>query len=64
MSFSGEVKKELYERISPARHCQLAEISAIITFCGKIIVDKEQRLVLKLQTENKSLTKKIFLLFQ
>ena len=64
MSFSGEVKKELYERISPARHCQLAEISAIITFCGKIIVDKEQRLVLKLQTENKSLTKKIFILFQ
>lgn len=64
MSFSGEVKKELYERISPARHCQLAEISAIITFCGKIIVDKEQRIVLKLQTENKSLTKKIFILFQ
>ena len=64
MSFSGEVKKELYERISPPRHCKLAEISAIITFCGKIIVDKEQRLVLKLQTENKSLTKKIFILFQ
>ncbi len=63
MSFSGEVKKELYERISPARHCQLAELSAIITFCGKIVVDKEQNFVLKLQTESKSLTKKISILF-
>ena len=30
MSFSGEVKKELCEQISPARHCRLAEISAYI----------------------------------
>ena len=64
MSFSGEVKRELCEQISPARHCQLAELSAIITFCGKIVVDKEQNIVLKLQTENISLTKKIFRLLK
>lgn len=64
MSFSGEVKKELHERIPMARHCQLAEISAIITFCGKIVVDKEQKIVLKLQTENIGLTKKIYRLFK
>ncbi len=64
MSFSGEVKRELCEQISPARHCQLAEISAIIAFCGKIIVDKDQTLILKLQTESNILTKKIFLLLK
>lgn len=64
MSFSGEVKKELCEQISPARHCRLAEISAIIAFCGKIVVDKDQSLILKLQTESTILTKKIFLLLK
>jgi len=64
MSFSGEVKKELCEQISTARHCQLAEISAIIAFCGKIVVDKDQTLILKLQTESTILTKKIFLLLK
>ena len=64
MSFSGEVKKELCEQISPARHCQMAEISGIIAFCGKIIVDKDRTLILKLQTESTILTKKIFLLLK
>ena len=64
MSFSGEVKKELCEQISPARHCKLAEISAIIAFCGKLVVDKNQTRILKLQTESTILTKKIFLLLK
>ena len=64
MSFSGDVKKELCEQISPARHCKLAEISAIIAFCGKLVVDKDQTLILKLQTESTILTKKIFLLLK
>ena len=64
MSFSGEVKKELCEQISPARHCKLAEISAIIAFCGKLVVDKDQKHILKLQTESTILTQKIFLLLK
>ena len=64
MSFSGEVKKELCEQISPARHCQIAEISAVIAFCGKIVVDKDGTLILKLQTESSVLTKKLFLLLK
>ena len=64
MSFSGEVKKELCEQISPARHCRLAEISAIIAFCGKIVVDKNQIHILKLQTESNILTKKIYVLLK
>ena len=34
MSFSGEVKKELAKRINPARHCQIAELAALMNFCG------------------------------
>ncbi|MBP3567696.1 MAG: DNA-binding protein WhiA [Lachnospiraceae bacterium] len=64
MSFSSIVKKELCEQISPARHCKLAEISAIIAFCGKIVVDKDQRLIIKLQTESTILTKKIYQLLK
>ncbi len=64
MSFSIEVKKELCEQISPARHCQLAEISAIIAFLGKIVVDKDGSFTLKLQTESTILAKKIFLLLK
>ena len=64
MSFSSVVTKELCEQISPARHCRLAEISAIIAFCGKIVVDKDQTHILKLQTESTILTKKIYVLLK
>ena len=36
MSFSSEIKKELAERIGTGRHCQLAELSAVISFTGNI----------------------------
>ena len=64
MSFSGVVKKELCEHISKERHCRIAEISALVTFCGKIMVDKGGTLILKLQTESTVLAKKIFLLLK
>ena len=32
MSFSSEVKEELAGQISPARHCQIAELAAILNF--------------------------------
>ena len=64
MSFSSVVKKELCEQISPARHCQIAEISSIIAFCGKLVVDKDQTHILKLQTESTILARKISLLLK
>ena len=36
MSFSSGVKEELYRHISPARHCQLAELAALLHFNGSI----------------------------
>ncbi len=38
MSFSGTVKEELAEYISPARHCQLAELAALFHFGGRLTV--------------------------
>ena len=47
MSFSAKVKDELSRQISPARHCQIAEMAAIISLCGKIEIDEMIIFVLK-----------------
>ena len=36
MSFSAEVKEELTEYMPRGRHCQIAELAAIIVFCGRV----------------------------
>ena len=36
MSFSSEIKKELSCQLPSARHCRLAEISAILNFCTHV----------------------------
>lgn len=40
MSFSSDVKKECYGIIGAARHCRIAELAALIEFCGTIESDK------------------------
>lgn len=37
MSFSSEVKRELGDRTGTARHCQIAELAALIDFCGDFV---------------------------
>ena len=34
MSFSSQVKEELSRQFQPGRHCQIAEIAAILSFAG------------------------------
>ena len=41
MSFSGDVKKELSGQISGARHCQIAELAALMRFCADVRYDAE-----------------------
>ncbi len=49
MSFSGEVKEELERRVGRSRHCQLAELAALVAFSGGAgeaenpLVDSKQR---------------------
>lgn len=63
MSFSEEVKKELYEQIPTSRHCQLAELAAYFWYIGQIKL-VEKRFLLLYFTENEKLTKKLFTLIR
>lgn len=36
MSFSGKIKEELAEHVAKARHCNLAELTAILHMCGNL----------------------------
>jgi DNA-binding protein WhiA len=64
MSFSSEVKEELVRHISPARHCQMAELAAIMHFCGQYGLDTEGYYTIGFQTENESLVTKGFTLLR
>ncbi len=64
MSFSGEVKEELSKHISQARHCQIAELSAMVHYCGKIVKRQDGEIVLLLETENDAVYRKCFTLLK
>ena len=64
MSFSSNVKDELSRRISPARHCQIAEMAAIISLCGRIQISENDRFCIKIHTENAAVARKYFTLLQ
>ena len=52
MSFSSGVKDELSRHQTLARHCQIAEIAAIISMCGGVSISEKDHYSLKIQTEN------------
>lgn len=64
MSFSGDVKEELSKHISQARHCQIAELSAIVHYCGRIVKRPDKETVLLLETENEAVYRKAFTLLK
>lgn len=64
MSFSSEVKEELSRQVSQARHCQIAEIAAIISMCGGIEISGNDRYRLKIHTENLPVARKYFTLLK
>lgn len=63
-SFSKKIKQELMACISAARHCQLAELAALLHFCGQFGKTSENRYIIGFQTENGDLVKKGFTLLQ
>ena len=64
MSFSGDIKEELSRQISVARHCQIAELAAIISICGAVSIDSRGRYALKIRTENLAVARKSFTLLK
>ena len=63
MSFSSEVKEELSRHLGKSRHCQIAELAALIAFDGKVQVS-ESGCDLFLDSENDLLNTKYDLLLK
>lgn len=59
MSFSGKVKEELLNSFSSSRHCQLAELAALINFLGT-----DDGTTLFINCENEGLKRKYFTLLK
>lgn len=64
MSFSGEVKEELTKHVSSSRHCQIAELAALLHFCGRWQKEEKGTTVLGFQTENQAVIRKYFTLLK
>ena len=64
MSFSSRVKEELSRQIAPARHCQIAEIAAILSLCGRVHIDEEDHYSIRIHTENVAVARKYFTLLK
>jgi len=64
VSFSAKIKEELSNHWTEARHCQIAEITAIISMCGRITIDSRERYAVKVKTENISVARKYFTLLK
>ncbi len=64
MSFSSEVKEELYSHIGSSRHCQIAEIAAIVDAAGLVKADEKGNLTIYLQDDNTLVIRKFFTLLK
>lgn len=64
MSFSSKVKEELSRQCPVSRHCQIAEIAAIISMCGRILISERDEYTVKIHTENITVARKYFTLLK
>lgn len=62
MSFSGKVKEELGGQVSQARHCQIAELAALFSCCGKMVPEGDGNFSAKFVTENLTVARKYSIL--
>ncbi len=64
MTFSGKIKEELSKQWSKSKHCHIAELAAIISMCGKVVIDSHGNHSVKVRTENLSVARKCFTLLK
>ena len=62
MSFSAKVKEELEKQVGNSRHCQIAEMAAIVHYHGQLKRGDEGQLQLQITTENQAVLRKCFTL--
>ncbi len=58
MSFTSKVKTELADRISNAKHCRVAEIAALISMCGSVSIDENDKYTVSIHTDTEVTAKK------
>lgn len=58
MSFSSEVKEELFKQLSTARHCQIAELAAILKYTKAIRQSVGDSFVIEIEQEGQPIGKK------
>ena len=59
MSFSIKVKNELANHISNATHCRIAELAALISMCGSVMIDENNNYKIRIKTETQPTAEKI-----
>lgn len=64
MSFSSDVKDELAEVNSTARHCQIAELAAMLSMDGQVLEREQGQKAVVLHTENLAVARKCFTLLK
>ncbi len=64
LTFSGKVKEELSRHWKEAQHCQIAEMAAILSMCGKVSINSREQYSVKVRTENISVARKYFTLLR
>ncbi len=60
MSFSSKIKDELCRVVNNARHCNIAELTAILSLLGNIKISEKDEFKLSLSTEHAGLARKCF----
>ena len=61
MSFSSEVKEELKRHESQARHCCIAEFTALFILAGHVKRYGNGDIYIKIQTENLTVAQKSYI---
>lgn len=65
MSFSGDIKRELAEVLPEGRHCQVAELAAMVILAGERTKNEgSEDAISILRTENEILQRKFFTLYK
>lgn len=64
MSFSADVKDEVARHFVTAKHCQIAEVAAIFSMCGSIMISADDSYAIKITTENVLVARKFYKLLK
>ena len=64
MSFSSRVKDELSRQVYAARHCRIAEMSAVLSLCGRVKISASDHFSIEMHTENVAVARKYFTLLK